>query len=443
MQERLEHILFNEGLVKKTDRILCAVSGGADSIILATLLKDSGLKIGVAHCNFQLRGKESDADMAFVEEFCLTKNIKFHSTIFETDNISKLKKKSIQETARELRYDWFKEIRLSEGYDLLATGHNQTDNLETILINQIRGTGLQGLTGIPTKRGLIIRPLIQFSASEIRSYAKEKSIPYRDDSSNATTDYLRNKLRHNVLPQLRSIEPNIESIFSKNAAKTKESLDLLIALTQDFKTRYIQTKNGLTYIPIQALHNYPHPHLLLSKLLPTDCFNFDQLKDLVTSKSIGKYVEGDLHRLTKDREHYILSSIIVKPINPVRITESGTFTFGLQSIQVELVTFSTITFPISQNCCILDSSHLYDGIDVCVWEQSDVIQPFGMRGTKLVSDVFTDNKVAEPVKKLIPVFKSNNEIFWVGELCFSERFRMDLSKLSRSNKVCKITISSE
>jgi len=441
MQERLGHILFNEGKVKKTDRILCAVSGGADSIVMTYLMSQLGINVVVAHCNFQLRGKESDDDQSFVADFCNSHSIPFLTKSFDTIGYSRVNKTSIQEAARELRYKWFEEVLENENCSWVCTAHNLSDNAETMMINQLRGTGINGLSGIPVKRGSILRPMLQFSSSEIRTYATDHKIAFRVDSSNHSDAYLRNSIRHHVSPELAHIDSGFERTFLGNANKIKESVELLDALVSDFKHRHVKTTGNVVFIPKNELYSFPHPHIIVSKLVLNGHFDITQIKQLLESNEVGKRIESPSHELHSDRDYFILKSITDKSEAPLMLTQKGGFDYEGYSITLAHGSLKDLHFPLPKNEIAIESTCLEQSIEVRSWNQADQIQPFGMRGHKLVSDVFTDNKIASALKQEVPIFCVKNTILWVGGLCFSERFKLDLGKLHPSTEVLHITLT--
>ena len=440
MQERLAHTLFDEGLVKKTDRILCAVSGGADSMVMSYLLHRIGLDIVIAHCNFQLRDSESDADESFVSQFCSENNIPFVYKRFNTKAYSRANKLSIQEAARKLRYDWFEEQKEQHKCDWICTAHNLSDNAETILINQIRGTGIKGLTGIPVQRDNILRPMLTFSAKEIRTYANEQNVAYRIDSSNASDTYMRNALRHHVTPELMKIDAGFEQTFADNAARIQEASTLLDTFISEFKKQHITVSSGNLMIPKNELLSFPHPHIILSKLVTNAGFESDQLKQLIASNTVGRRIESDTHSLYVDRKHLVLKSKATSHPT-LHLKTLGSYQFGQSSITISVKRKAEITIPLSKNEVIVEKDVLHQSIEVREWQISDRIKPFGMQGHKLVSDVLIDNKVSSSIKKDVPILVVDETVMWVAGICFSEDFRVRLASLKPSDELLHIKLS--
>ncbi|MCL4124374.1 UNVERIFIED_CONTAM: hypothetical protein GTU68_046541, partial [Idotea baltica] len=227
MQQKLTNHIDKRLPYLRGKKLLIAISGGIDSVVLTHLLSELSFDISLAHCNFKLREKESDLDEAFVIELGKKFNIKTFTTQFETNKFAELKKLSTQIAARELRYSWFKELVKKYKFDYVLTAHHADDNLETFLINLSRGTGLDGLTGIPEKNGTIIRPLLPFSRTEIFNFAKENNIDWREDQSNSSSKYIRNKIRHQVVPVLKEINPSLLESFAKTSKHLKESQEII------------------------------------------------------------------------------------------------------------------------------------------------------------------------------------------------------------------------
>ncbi len=224
-------------LLSRTDNVLLAVSGGIDSMVMANLFLKTDNKIGIAHCNFQLRGTESDNDEKFVREFAINSNTPFYTKSFDTEKYAEERKVSIQMAARDLRYEWFEKIRVTEGFDYIALAHNKNDILETVLINIARGTGLKGMTGIKKKSGYIIRPLLSVTRNEIAQYADDNDLSYREDSSNAQIKYKRNKIRHQIIPEFEELNPDFIDSFSQTINQIEEAYGIFENMVKRKKSK--------------------------------------------------------------------------------------------------------------------------------------------------------------------------------------------------------------
>lgn len=427
MQERLADILKNELRVKKSDRLLIAVSGGADSVTLLRLLNQLNMNLAVAHCNFKLRGDESDAEEVFVRSLCQQLNIELSVKHFDVKAYKEQHKVSTQEAARTLRYDWFFELMKEKRCDFLATAHNRTDNLETILINMIRGTGPKGLSGIaPSTPKHIIRPLLQFSADEIRSFASEQHWEYRVDSSNLDDHYLRNKLRHHLLPTLFEIEPSIDQIALRNAQAVREQNELFDWLVSNVENSIVERDGDQIKIPISTIHSYPQPHLILYKILNGLGFSHVQCADMINHSQTGNMHFSPTHQVNIDRGYFIASPISETP-NTLTISKPGSYVFGNTTIRVEECYLNDVTLKSPDNTCHILKPAGNTPIVVRSRNTGDRIQPFGMTGHKLVSDIMIDRKIPEFQKGQLPVFLINEVIFWVGGLSFSNQFAIPVS----------------
>ena len=421
MQEYVARVLADELDVKKSDRILVAVSGGADSVVLLRLLHLIKHPLLVAHCNFQLRGQESEDDETFVRNLCKDLDVELQVQRFETEVFAQEHKFSIQEAARELRYTWFQEIAHDHECKWIATAHHQTDNLETVLINQIRGTGIAGFKGIRSHHN-IIRPLIHFSSLEIRDLANERGWEYREDSSNASDKYLRNRIRQNLIPALKEIEPSIEEIVDRNSDQVWQHNELYnYLISKEIDRISDQTKDGLR-IPISTIDSYPQPSLMLYNILSKYGFSHHMASQIFISRSSGKTTSSATHAVVTDRNAWLVTPIQETP-GPVILKGPGTYLFGDEKLVVSSVHFEQADLTESKNVCWLKSDQTYT---IRSWKQGDVIRPLGMKtGTKLVSDVLIDEKIPVPQKRKIPIIAKGDAIVWLAGLCFSEEYKVD------------------
>jgi len=299
-----ENDLFNPG-----NRILLAVSGGLDSMVMAELFQQSGYPVGIAHCNFQLRGEESDQDEEFVQKIAKKFNIPFFTKRFPTTAYAKKRKISIQMAARELRYDWFEEIRTQEGFDYIATAHHRDDQIETLFINLLRGTGIAGLHGIPVKQGYLVRPLLFASKEEIETFAKAKQLSCREDSSNSSLKYTRNKIRHQLIPLLYSIQPDYAGNISATINRIRETESILRPYIEKTSKKLIRKKQNQWVINIPDLMEFQPLQAWLYELLLPYGFNEATIHDLVSSLhgESGKSFYSPEYRIVKDRDILILT----------------------------------------------------------------------------------------------------------------------------------------
>jgi len=400
-------------------KLLLAVSGGLDSMVLAHLFQELQYSVAMAHCNFQLRELESFEDQKFVESFADTEEIPIYSILFDTKSYANDHKLSTQVAARELRYNWFYELLENEGYDYLLTAHHADDNLETFLINLSRGTGLDGLTGIPQQNEQIIRPLLVFSRAEIENYAKGNKIKWREDSSNASDKYLRNKIRHHVVPILKELNPTFLDSFQKTQTYLQDAQVLVEDATELVFQQVVEEKEDGIYIAIHKLLQLDNYKSYLYQWLKEFGFTaWEDIYDLVHSQS-GKYVVSEEFRLVKDREFLILSSKEVLENEVFYIQENEKH---LQfPIKLQLSDVSHIENP-SSECIFVDKEKLKFPLIIRKWQEGDYFYPSGMSGKKKVSKYFKDEKFSLIDKEMTWLLCSDNQIVWIVNHRADQRF---------------------
>ena len=308
MSKTVEQLFLAEINPYKECNFVLAISGGVDSMVLANLFLINNLNFSIAHCNFQLRGKESDDDELFIKKWCSEKDIKLYNKKFSTEDYCKNNKLTIQMGARELRYEWFSELIDKEKYDFIVTAHHIDDQLETFIINSIRGTGIDGLVGIPDKINKIIRPLLMSSKDQIIEYSKVNKINYREDSSNDKEDYLRNKIRHSVIPYLKSDDDNVLLKFKttiENLNSTKIFIQKVISKIRDRVFIY-EGENIIT--DIDLLKDLDPIEFYIHELYKDFEFNYKEVMKLFDSDS-GKYISSSNYNMTKQKNNLIISKI--------------------------------------------------------------------------------------------------------------------------------------
>lgn len=391
-------------------KLLIAVSGGIDSMVLVDLVAKLNFEIGIAHCNFQLRGIESDEDEAFVKVKSEKLKVKSYFQRFETNEYAENQKLSIQQAARELRYNWFNELLETQGFDYLLTAHHLDDSLETFLINFTRGTGIEGLTGIPQVNGNIVRTLLGFSREEIENYAKENSIEWREDSSNASDKYFRNKIRHNIVPVLKELNPNLLDSF-QNTIKNLNQTQSLVKDAVEFQYKNVVSKNKNEIIfdveRLKSLNNYTN--YLYQWFKEFDFQDWEAIYDLVENQS-GKQVFSEKYRLIKDRSSLILTSNEEKSSLEFQISEN-TKSIELP-IKLEICNQSYISDS-SKSVIFVDKEKLKFPLVLRKWQEGDYFYPAGMNGKKKVSKYFKDEKFSLIDKENTWLLCSENEIVWI------------------------------
>jgi tRNA(Ile)-lysidine synthase len=400
-------------LCKTTDKIVLAVSGGVDSMVMLDLFKKSSFNIGVAHCNFQLRGEEANQDEQLVKDTCTKLNIPWFTTRFETARYATEHGLSTQMAARNLRYDFFEEIARKENYQLIATAHNLNDVFETVLLNLTKGTGFEGLTGIPVMNGKIIRPLLFADRKMIEAYAHENKIVWREDASNSSDDYQRNFIRNKVVPSLREINPNLEATFRQTLERVRASSHITKKYIDDFKLKNVSAKGPESHISIVAIQHEPFAAVILWELVKDYGFNFNQCKDIVDDHAPGrKFLSADFE-LVVDREQYIIHSRLKGQIADVLIdTEHHVVNNGMGSLSIDKRN-GTPEIVNDDNVAFLDAEELSFPLLWRKWKNGDAFQPLGMAGEKKVSDFLIDRKVPLHDKENVTVVESGGKIIWV------------------------------
>ncbi|WP_396185175.1 tRNA lysidine(34) synthetase TilS [Flavobacterium sp.] len=404
-------------------KLLLATSGGIDSMVMVDLFQKLPFDIAIVHCNFQLRGMESFEDQNFVQNYAEINNIELFITQFDTAAFAEDYKLSIQLAARELRYSWFYELLDTKKYDYILTAHHADDNLETFLINFVRGTGLDGLTGIPEQNDKVIRPILILSRQELEQYARENNIQWREDSSNASDKYLRNKIRHNLVPILKELNPDFLSSFQKTQTYLQESQtmaeDASIMVYQQ-----VAKENGEDiHFDLNQLKKLPNYKSYLYQWLNEYGFSaWDDIYDLVDGQS-GKQVFSNKFRLLKNRDFLILS-----PIN-LEVDIEEYFIYKNQkevNIPLNLSFCKVADISLVPNTTIfVDEDKLWFPLDLRRWKKGDSFQPLGMEGkSKKLSKFFKDQKLSLIEKEKIWILCSDNQIVWIVGLRQDERFKV-------------------
>ena len=408
----------------KEKRLLLATSGGLDSMVMVYLLHELKYNVAIAHCNFQLRGTESFEDQIFVQNYANLHAIPFFTTQFDTKSFAETNKLSTQVAARELRYNWFYELLEKAPFDYILTAHHANDNLETFFIHLLRGTGLDGLVGIPVQNDKIIRPLLTFSRDEIFSFATEHKICWREDSSNSSDKYLRNKIRHDLIPLLMEMNSNFLTTFDKTQSHLQESKVLVEEASSLFYDK-VATRIGeeihFDLIQLKTRSNY---NAYLYQWLNKYGFTaWEDIYDLVDSQS-GKQVFSAQFRVVKDRDRLIVSLRNQKDANEEYIINE---TQKEVNLPLKMAFSTPKGLLISKNTAIfVDEDKLQYPLVLRRWKQGDVFQPYGMGGrSKKVSKFFKDEKMSLLEKENCWILCSNNQLVWIVGIRQDERFKIE------------------
>lgn len=412
-------------LASQTKRVLLTVSGGLDSMVMCHLFSAVRYPFAIAHCNFQLRGEEANGDEALVKTLADAYGVTVLTKRFDTKAYAAEKGLSIQLAARELRYTWFEELRQEHKLDNIATAHHLNDNIETILFNLTKGTGIRGLRGIPVKQGKIIRPMLFASREEIEAYAKEHNIAYREDSSNASDKYTRNKIRHHIIPLLKEINPALEQTFADKIELFTELEGVYEkTLGKEAKQLFLQRRNDI-YIPILKLKKVKHAGSALYEYLNEYNFTKEQVEDILASVdgTPGKQFITDKARIIKDRQFFILSKLPEQNITAKLINEGDTeLDLGDKKLTIKQ---GDIKPTADKTIAYLDADKLQFPLIVRRWKQGDYFYPFGMKmKKKKLKKFFVDEKVSLTDKENIWVVESGERIVWVAGYRIDERFKV-------------------
>jgi len=430
MLQKFQSHIFQNFPFLSGKKLLLTTSGGLDSMVMVDLFCKLSFKIAIAHCNFQLRGVESFEDQNFVQNYAESNEIKLFLTQFDTEAFAKDYKLSTQVAARELRYNWFYELLETEKFDYVLTAHHADDNLETFLINLVRGTGLDGLTGIPAQNENVIRPLLIFSRQEIEQYAKENNIDWREDSSNASDKYLRNKIRHNLVPILKELNTDFLSSFHKTQVYLQESKTMVEDASIMVYQQVAKEIGEDIHFDLNKLQQLPNYNSYLYQWLREFGFlAWEDIYDLVESQS-GKQVFSNEFRLLKNRDFLILS-----PINIEDEKEEYYIFKDQKEIDSPLnLSFSKVTdIGIGSNRAIfVDEDKLYFPLVLRRWKEGDTFQPFGMEGkSKKVSKIFKDEKLSLIDKEITWLLCSDDTIVWIIGIRQDERFKIEKTTKNR------------
>ncbi|WP_417860497.1 tRNA lysidine(34) synthetase TilS [Winogradskyella sediminis] len=437
MQSDFKIHINNNLSILKEGKLLIAISGGIDSVVLAHLCSQMELQFSLAHCNFNLRAEESQKDEAFVVSLAEELGVEVFIQHFDTEVYAKAHKCSIQMAARELRYDWFKELAKQLKFDYILTAHHADDNLETFLINFTRGTGLNGLTGIPMVNNNIVRPLLPFSRRQIETFVKDHKITWREDASNASRKYLRNKLRHDVVPILKEINPQLLDSFQNTLQHLNDTAVIVEEQLSAFKKQAIVSEDhlGTTY-KIAAFKAVKNQRAYLFEIFKNYGFTeWNDVEDLLEAQS-GKLVKSNSHRLIKHRDHLILTTLYHSEQNQKSILIND----AVREIETPIgkLSFNRVEAlsDVSNTTIFVDKATLKFPLELRLWKAGDVLHPKGMTGKKKVSKYLKDEKVSLLEKEHTWVICSENKIVWLIGKRADERFKVT----KHTKNILKVTL---
>ena len=430
MYRRFIDFLQREHLVAEGQRVLLAVSGGRDSVTMAHLFQRAGIPFGIAHCNFHLRPGDCDRDELFVRSMAEGYGVALHCTGFDTQSYAQENGLSIEEAARQLRYDYFERVRQEEGYGVVATAHHRDDAIETFFINLLRGTGVNGLTGISVRNGKIIRPLLPFGRAEIDKYVKRHNLTYVEDITNSQPVYLRNRIRLQLLPMMRQISPAFDDVMSRNMVHIEHCAQLYNQTVDRLREQLLHSDDGVNYtVDIPSLLRCQPIETVLYELLHPFGFNSSVVEQVTESlhAQSGKQFFSSTHRLVKDRD-----ILLVSPLQCISNQSSFIISRpqlnGCGSQFVVDVSRCMVEFHFDNACdgtmdrvrqigrdeAWYDFDRVRFPLSLRRWQKGDRFTPYGMKGSRLVSDLLTDVKVSLVEKEKVWLLcDADGRIMWV------------------------------
>lgn len=426
---RFQNYLKANDLADKEQKILLAVSGGVDSMAMLSLFARSGYDIGIAHCNFQLRGEESEEDSVMVEEVAAEMRIPYHGVRFDTAGEMERTGESVQIAARRLRYEWFEAIRREHGYHTIAIAHHADDSIETFFINMFRGTGLRGLTGINIVNGRIIRPIMFATRKDILDYAHANKLPYREDSSNRSTKYLRNKIRLGLVPRLKEISPRFPEVMSANIKRLTESQRFISAAIGKLR-ELVEEHRGSTVVidPTKIDADFPQDFVIYELMNPYG-FKGDVVDALCASLrngQSGKRFYSRQYVAYIDRGNIIIEEIAEDDICEIAVERTQVKAYCGNSVlwfeYLDIDNVESLTQP--DHIALLDADRLEFPLRLRRWRDGDSMIPLGMHGHKKISDILVDGKVSVPDKRRQFVLQSGNDIVWAVGRRIDDRYKI-------------------
>ena len=422
MKNKVKHFINEKSLFKREDKLILGISGGADSVCLMHILLTFGYSFELAHCNFNLRGEESDADEDFVQELAKEYQLKVHVKQFDTLAYAADNKISTQMAARDLRYAWFDKLLIKSSAKYLAIAHHSNDDVETFFINLIRGTGLKGLLGIKEKNNVIVRPLLSVSRLEIEQYLKVREIVFREDSSNSSVKYLRNKVRHELIPLLAQMNPGIQQTV-KDEMRILEGISHIYASKiEEVRKDLTKEKNGIVQFQISDLLTLkPLRNYLYELLSPYGFYTLDEISKALQGQS-GKRFFSTTHQLVVDRES-IFISLLNKENEVFEITENTVSLVHPLELKFKVTADKTIIYD--SNIAQLNVEKLKFPLTLRKWKEGDKFMPLGMKKFKKLSDFFIDNKFSLIDKQAQWLLCSDVDIVWVLGCRIDERYKIE------------------
>lgn len=443
LPEKFSEFILKENLFSAKDKLILAVSGGVDSVVLCELCYQCNFDFIIAHCNFQLRGNESERDENFVKNLAKKYNKEICVKKFETEKYAAEHKVSIQVAARELRYAWFDEIvngqwsmvnNKTTGSSIkhspfaihILTAHHLNDSIETLLMNFFKGTGITGLHGILPKQGKIIRPLLFAKKEELKKFAGENKLQWVEDSSNESDKYSRNYLRNKIIPSLAEIYPKLVDNLANNIDRFKEIEILYRQSTDQHKKKLLEKKGNEIHIPVLKLKKIIPLHTVIYEIIKEYEFSPAQVNDVINllDSESGKYIQSLTHRIIKNRNWIIVAPNNFQESDHIIIEGDGRWLFADGELQVKLLQTSNFKLQTENTIANLDADKISFPLLLRKWKQGDYFYPLGMNKKKKLARFFIDNKLSKPGKEKIWVLEMNKKIIWIIGMRIDDRFKI-------------------
>lgn len=424
MLRQFKQFVNDNALFDRNHSLLAAVSGGADSVVMLHLLAQCRLKVAVAHCNFQLRGADADGDEEFVRQLATRYEMPFYSIHFDTLAYAEQHQLSVEMAARELRYNWFAQLAAEHHFDRILTAHHLNDNIETLLLNLTRGTGINGLTGISAVNGNIVRPLLFATREQIEEYVRLNNLTFRTDCTNLTDDYQRNIIRHRVVPVLKEINPSFEERMLKNFKHIGQAADIYNWYVEKAKSEVLKTDGSSSIIDAEKLMNQQFADVVLFECIKPYGFNGAQVEDIIKNlgQKSGCTFSSCSHKLLVDRQQIIVEPAGQSEFEPIVIDSPR----DIDSIGIKMKVVPVGDFVLDKRSCVacLDFDKLQFPLTIRRWRHGDFFYPLGMTRAQKLSDFFVNNKVNVFDKERVMVLLSGERIAWVVGYRLDNRFKI-------------------
>ena len=430
-----------QNLIQPSQKVLLAVSGGMDSVVMCDLFSKAKIDFAIAHCNFGLRGEESNEDEMFVKKLSIKYKVPFFVTTFQTADFAENEKISTQMAARILRYEWFEKIRVQHNFDYIATAHHQNDVLETVLLNLTKGTGIAGLHGIRVKNGHIIRPILFAEKESIFDYVVENQIIWREDSSNESNKYQRNLIRNEVVPLLKQINPNLENTIQQTVERITAVEDIFEQEMEMLRKQITWSDSQAIYVNYKAIQTLSQPVIKLAELLKPYHFSYQQSQDIFEAfdKESGKTFLTPTHTLVKDRTELVITPKNLQAFTSKTIEKNNVVVeFGERMLNIGAITEieEGFTVPTAKKVACLDADKVRFPLQLRKWKEGDWFCPLGMNKKKLISDFLIDQKVPLNLKKEVYLLTSNGSVVWVVGFRIDDRFKVT----DKTSKICLMEV---